>query len=49
MGKEDDHEMRARRHTPEQVLRKLRAAERLKADGLTNAEITKIFTSPRPS
>ena len=26
--------MRARRHTPEQVLRKLREAERLKADGL---------------
>jgi putative transposase len=43
MGKEDDHEMRARRHTPEQVLRKLREADRLKADGLTNAEIAKAL------
>ncbi len=43
MGKEDDHEMRARRHTPEQVLRKLREAERLQADGKTVAEIAKAL------
>ncbi len=39
MGKENDHEMKRRRHTPEQIIRKLREAEVMQSDGKPVAEI----------
>jgi hypothetical protein len=39
----------ARRHTPEQIIRKLREAERLAGEGATTAEAAKqIWTAPGP-
>ncbi len=35
--------MKKKRHDPEQVIRKLREAERLKADGKTVAEICQVL------
>ena len=43
MGKEDDHEMKRRRHTPEQIIRKLREAEKLISQGKTTAEAAKAL------
>jgi putative transposase len=40
VGEEDD-ELKRRRHTPEQVIRKLREAERLLAEGRTTAEVAR--------
>jgi DNA-binding transcriptional MerR regulator len=37
--------MRRRRHTPEQVIRKLREADRLLADGMPVAEVAKQLES----
>jgi transposase-like protein len=42
MGKEKHH-MKAKRHTPEQVIRKLREAEVLAAEGKTIAEIARTL------
>jgi putative transposase len=43
LGKEDDQAMRRarRRHTPEQVIRKLREADRLLGGGMDVAEVAK--------
>lgn len=35
--------MKRRRHTPEQVIRKLREADRLAAEGKDNADIAKVL------
>lgn len=35
--------MKRRRHTPEQIIRKLREAERLQGEGRTVAEVTKAL------
>src|SRR6187200_1231547 len=43
MGKEDEHEVKRRRHTPEQIIRKLREAERMLAEGKTTAEAAKAL------
>lgn len=40
MGEKDD-QMKRRRHTPEQVIRKLREAERLLGEGKTTAEVAR--------
>ena len=39
VGVEDDDEMKQRRHTPEQVVRKLREADRLLAQGSSMAQV----------
>jgi putative transposase len=40
---ERGHSMKRRRHTPEQVIRKLREADRLLAEGKTTAEVAKAL------
>ncbi|HYS29734.1 MAG TPA: hypothetical protein VEQ12_09575 [Candidatus Limnocylindria bacterium] len=35
--------MKGRKHSPEQIIRKLREAERLLAEGKTNAEVAKAL------
>jgi transposase-like protein len=41
MGKEDHTTMKRRRHTPEQVIRKLAEGEKLLAEGKTVEEVTR--------
>src|SRR5213596_3323579 len=43
MGEEGPTHVRRRRHTPEQVIRKLREAERLLAEGKTTAEVARAL------
>src|SRR4051794_32936930 len=43
MGEEGLADVKRRRHTPEQVIRKLREAERLLGDGKTIAEVAKAL------
>ncbi len=38
-GVEDDNEMKRRRHTPEQIVRKLREADRMIGQGASIAEV----------
>jgi transposase-like protein len=40
-GREKDDTLKRRRHTPEQVIRKLREAERLLGEGKTTAEVAR--------
>ena len=40
MGEEDDN-MKRRRHTPEQIVRKLREADRMLGDGRPMVEVCK--------
>ena len=42
MGREEGP-MKRRRHTPEQIIRKLREADRMAAEGKDNAEIAKAL------
>ncbi len=44
---ERGHAMKRRRHTPEQVIRKLREAERLLAEGKTTVEVAGTWRSAR--
>ena len=39
MGVEDDDEMKRRKHTPEQIVRKLREADRMIGQGASIAEV----------
>lgn len=43
MGKEEPNKVKARRHTPNQVIRKLREAERLLGEGRSIAEVAKAL------
>ncbi len=43
MGKEEQDEVKAKRHTPNQVIRKLREAERMLGEGKTTAEVAKAL------
>ena len=43
MGKEEPDTVKARRHTPNQVIRKLREAERLLGEGKSIAEVAKAL------
>jgi len=43
MGKEEPDKVKARRHTPNQVIRKLREAERLLGEGRSIAEVAKAL------
>ena len=43
MGEEGSDHVKRRRHTPEQIIRKLRAAERLLGEGKQLAEVTKLL------
>ena len=43
MGKEELDEVKAKRHTPNQVIRKLREAERMLGEGKTIAEVAKAL------
>src|SRR5258708_35532200 len=48
--KEDHHDARRRRHTPEQVVRKLREADRLLGEGADIAALARHLEMPgRPS
>jgi len=42
MGRKE-HKVRARRHTPEQIIRKLREAEVMLGEGKTTAEVAKAL------
>jgi putative transposase len=41
--------MKRRRHTPEQVIRKLREADRMLSEGRTTAEVTKALEISGPT
>jgi putative transposase len=43
MGEEGRTGMKRRRHTPEQVIRKLREADRLLAEGKTTVEVARVL------
>jgi hypothetical protein len=43
MGSEDKHKVRAKRHTAEQVIRKLREAEVMLGEGKTIPEVAKAL------
>ena len=43
MGREERHKLRAKRHTPEQVIRKLREAEVMLGEGKTIPEVAKAL------
>ena len=43
MGKEEPATVKAKRHTPNQIIRKLREAERLAGEGKTTAEVAKAL------
>ena len=43
MGKEEPKTVKAKRHTPNQVIRKLREAERLLGEGNSTAEVAKAL------
>lgn len=43
MGKGRPNKVKRRRHTPEQIIRKLREAERMLAEGKTTAEAAKAL------
>ena len=43
MGREEPNKVKARRHTPNQVIRKLREAERLLGEGRSVAEVAKAL------
>jgi len=43
MGKGGPIQVKRRRHTPEQIIRKLREAERMLAEGKTTAEVAKAL------
>src|SRR5680860_835411 len=43
MGKEERTTVKAKRHTPNQVIRKLRDAERMLGEGKTTAEVAKAL------
>ncbi len=43
MGKEERETVKAKRHTPNQVIRKLREAERMLGEGKTVPEVAKIL------
>jgi len=43
MGEEGTHGMKRRRHTPEQVIRKLREADRMLGEGRTIPEVAKAL------
>ena len=43
MGEEGSDHVKRRRHTPEQIIRKLREAERLLGEGKSLAEVTKLL------
>ncbi len=43
MGKEESETVKAKRHTPNQVIRKLREAERMFGEGKTTAEVAKAL------
>jgi putative transposase len=43
MGKEEPIKVKAKRHTPNQVIRKLREAERLLGEGKSTAEVAKAL------
>ncbi len=43
MGKEEPTTVKAKRHTPNQIIRKLREAERLLGEHKTNAEVAKAL------
>ena len=43
MGKEEPTTVKAKRHTPNQVIRKLRDAERMLGEGKTTAEVAKAL------
>jgi transposase-like protein len=43
MGREEKHKVRAKRHTPEQVIRKLREAEVMLGEGKTIPEVAKAL------
>ena len=46
MGQGGLHKMKQRRHTPEQVIRKLAEGEKLLAEGKTIEEVSVISRSP---
>jgi len=41
MGEKDDDKLKRRRHTPEQIVRKLREADRMLAEGKTTVEVAR--------
>jgi putative transposase len=43
MGKEESVTVKAKRHTPNQVIRKLREAERMLGEGKSTAEVAKAL------
>jgi len=43
MGKEESETVKAKRHTPNQVIRKLREGERMLGEGKTTAEVAKAL------
>ena len=43
MGKEEPDKVKAKRHTPNQVIRKLREAERMLGEGKSTAEVAKAL------
>jgi len=43
MGKEESDTVKAKRHTPNQIIRKLREAERMLGEGKTTAEVAKAL------
>jgi hypothetical protein len=43
MGREEKHKVRAKRHTPEQVIRKLGEAEVMLGEGKTIPEVAKAL------
>ena len=43
MGKEEPDTVKAKRHTPNQIIRKLREAERMLGEGKTTAEVAKAL------
>jgi hypothetical protein len=50
MGREEKHKVRAKRHTPEQVIRKLGEAEVMLGEGKTIPEVAKaLWPDPRDS
>ena len=47
MGKEEPETVKAKRHTPNQVIRKLREAERMLGEGKQVAEVAKALRCQR--
>ncbi len=49
MGEEGSDHVKRRRHTPEQIIRKLREADRLLGEGKPIGEVTKLLEVSEPT